>query len=100
MESPAAVLPDFSERLHQSRAVVRVCRPRGFCAPKELQEEIGHHASSWWMVIQGAVMRGQRATWPPSLRFRLPSQRGGCRLKINAPSTASNDSFAVNHFQK
>lgn len=74
---------------------------RVFCVLRELEEEIGHRASSWWMVIQGAVTGGQRGTWlPPFLRFLLTSQRAGCLLKISAPSAAKDDSFAMNHFQK
>ena len=49
----------------------------------------------------GSCDGGQRGTWPPpSLRFLLTSQRAGCLLKISAPSTANDDSFAMNHFQK
>lgn len=73
---------------------------RGFCIARELEEEIGHCASSWGTVIQGAVMGSARHVAAVSEDSVLTAQRAGCLLKMNAPSTASNDSFAVNHFQK
>lgn len=54
-----------------------------------------------WGGYESRLLRwGQQGTWLLCLRVLLAAPRAGCLLKMNAPSTANDDSFAVNHFQK